>query len=53
MYSTYLYNEEAFAIKNKLEYIANSFVRNKSDMKVLKKAVAEGHPTCKLVAKIE
>ncbi len=42
-----------FAIKNKLEYIANSFVRNKSDMKFLKKAVSLEHPSCKLVAKIE
>ena len=42
-----------FAIKNKLDYIANSFVRNKSDMKYLKKIVAQQHPKCKLVAKIE
>lgn len=42
-----------FAIKHKLDYIANSFVRNKSDMKALKKAVAVQHPACKLVAKIE
>ena len=42
-----------FAIKNKLDYIANSFVRNKSDMRYLKKIVAQKHPKCKLVAKIE
>ena len=42
-----------FAIEYKLDYIANSFVRNKSDMKYLKKIVAEQHPKCQLVAKIE
>ena len=42
-----------FAIKNKLDYIANSFVRNKSDMRYLKKIVSQKHPKCKLVAKIE
>ena len=42
-----------FAIKNKLDYIANSFVRNKSDMKYLKKIVSQQHPKCQLVAKIE
>ncbi len=42
-----------FAIEHKLDYIANSFVRNKSDMKYLKKIVSEKHPKCQLVAKIE
>lgn len=42
-----------FAIKNKLDYIANSFVRNKSDMKYLKKVVSQRLPKCQLVAKIE
>ena len=42
-----------FAIKNKLDYIANSFVRNKSDMKYLKKIVSQELPKCQLVAKIE
>ena len=42
-----------FAIKNNLDYIANSFVRNKSDMKYLKKIVSQELPKCQLVAKIE
>lgn len=42
-----------FAVKHKLDYIANSFVRNKSDMKYLKKIVLQQHPKCQLVAKIE
>ena len=42
-----------FAIKHKLDYIANSFVRNKSDMKYLKKIVSKQLPKCQLVAKIE
>ena len=42
-----------FAIKNKLDYIANSFVRNKADMKYLKKIVSQELPKCQLVAKIE
>lgn len=42
-----------FAIKNKLDYIANSFVRNKADMKYLKKIVSKELPKCQLVAKIE
>jgi len=42
-----------FAIKNKLDFLANSFVRNKHDMLALKNAVSEKHPKCKLIAKIE
>jgi len=42
-----------FAIKHKLDYIANSFVRNKADMVALQKTVQQKHPNCKLVAKIE
>ncbi|MDD3066017.1 MAG: pyruvate kinase [Endomicrobiaceae bacterium] len=42
-----------FAVKNKLDFIANSFVRNKHDMNALKKAVSKRHPKCKLIAKIE
>ena len=42
-----------FAIQNKLDYIANSFVRNKSDMKYLKKIVSQEQSKCQLVAKIE
>lgn len=42
-----------FAIKHKLEFLANSFVRSKQDMVALKKAVSKKHPKCKLIAKIE
>lgn len=42
-----------FAITNKLDYIANSFVRNKADMKYLKSRVEQTKSKCKLVAKIE
>lgn len=42
-----------FAIANKLDYIANSFVRNKADMRYLKSRVEKTKSKCKLVAKIE
>lgn len=43
----------SFALKNKVEYIAQSFVRNKKDIQRVVDIVRPVHPDCKLVAKIE
>ncbi len=42
-----------FAIENKLDYIAQSFVRNASDIIAIKDIVKLTHPSCKIFAKIE
>lgn len=41
------------AIEYKLDYVAQSFVRNANDLKLLKAIVKPKHPACKIVAKIE
>lgn len=42
-----------FGIKNGVEYIAQSFVRDKYDCRALKKLFRDNLPDCRLVAKIE
>jgi len=42
-----------FGIENKVDYIAQSFVRSAEDMLELKKAIHGRLPGCKLIAKIE
>jgi len=42
-----------FGIKNKVEYIAQSFVRDKQDCLAVKKLLKERHPQCLFAAKIE
>ncbi len=41
------------AIKYKLDYIAQSFVRNAKDISLLKQIVKPRHPSCKFFAKVE
>ena len=42
-----------FGIKNKVDYIAQSFVRNKNDIIQIRDLVKPGLPDCKIIAKIE
>jgi pyruvate kinase len=42
-----------FAIKNKLDYIAQSFVRDKFDLMPIRALIKTGLPDCKIIAKIE
>lgn len=42
-----------FGIKNKVDYIAQSFVRNKNDILQIKDLIKHGLPRCKVIAKIE
>ncbi len=42
-----------FGIKNKVDFIAQSFVRNKADMMLVRKLVEKRLPGCRLIAKIE
>lgn len=42
-----------FGIKNRVDYIAQSFVRNKNDIIQIKDLVKPNLPNCKIVAKIE
>lgn len=46
-------NDLEFAIKHKLDYIAQSFVRSASDVIALRKLAAPRHPQIKIFAKIE
>jgi pyruvate kinase len=41
------------AIKYKLDYVAQSFVSNAADLKLIKSIVKPKHPKCKIFAKIE
>jgi len=41
------------AIRYKLDYIAQSFVRNRKDIEMLRKLVYSKHPKCQIFAKIE
>ncbi|MDD3296011.1 MAG: pyruvate kinase [Candidatus Omnitrophica bacterium] len=41
------------AVNHKLDYLAQSFVRNAGDLKLLKKRILPGHPKCRIFAKIE
>lgn len=42
-----------FGIKNKVDYIAQSFVRNRNDIVQVRKLVKPNLPNCKIIAKIE
>ena len=42
-----------FSVKNKVDYIAQSFVRSKNDILIFKDSVKDRHPDCKIIAKIE
>ncbi len=42
-----------FSIKNKVDFLAQSFVRTKKDIKVIKDMVRPRLPSCKIIAKIE
>lgn len=42
-----------FGIKNKVDYIAQSFVRNKEDILPIRKLTEDAIPGCKIIAKIE
>ncbi|MEK6727198.1 MAG: pyruvate kinase [Candidatus Omnitrophota bacterium] len=42
-----------FGIKNKVDYIAQSFVRNKEDILLIRKLTEDAIPGCKIIAKIE
>lgn len=43
----------AFGIEHGVDYIAQSFVRNKKDIEEVKKRVKPGLPSCLIIAKIE
>ena len=42
-----------FGVKNKLDFIAQSFVRTKEDVLAVARLVKPRHPACKIIAKIE
>jgi pyruvate kinase len=42
-----------FAVENKLDYVAQSFVRNAKDIIALRKIIKSRHPSCKIFAKVE
>jgi len=42
-----------FGIKNKVDFIAQSFVRDKDDILLIRKLIKKRYPGCKLIAKIE
>ncbi|MFC1708504.1 pyruvate kinase [Candidatus Omnitrophota bacterium] len=42
-----------FSVKNKIDYLAQSFVRTKKDIKAIKDIVKPRLPACKIIAKIE
>jgi pyruvate kinase len=42
-----------FGIRNKVDYIAQSFVRNEKDIMAVKEITKARHPSCKIIAKIE
>ena len=42
-----------FSVKNKMDYIAQSFVRNKKDILSFRDSVKDRLPNCKIIAKIE
>ena len=42
-----------FGIENKVNYIAQSFVRNKEDIQIIKEIIKPELPSCKIIAKIE
>ncbi|MBN1824335.1 MAG: pyruvate kinase [Endomicrobiales bacterium] len=42
-----------FGIKHKVDFIAQSFVRDKGDIELIRDIVKKRHPSCGLIAKIE
>ncbi|MFC1508111.1 pyruvate kinase [Candidatus Omnitrophota bacterium] len=42
-----------FGVENKVDYIAQSFVRSKRDIIEIRKRIRSRHPKCQLIAKIE
>ena len=46
-------NDIKFAIENKLDYVAQSFVRDAKDISIIKDIMNSRHPACKIFAKIE
>jgi pyruvate kinase len=46
-------NDIKFAVSNKVEYLAQSFVRNAHDIQLLKEILVSGRAHCKVFAKIE
>ncbi len=46
-------NDIEFSIKNKLDYIAQSFVRSKKDILIFRDSVKNRFPGCAIIAKIE
>ncbi|MHB8155679.1 MAG: pyruvate kinase, partial [Candidatus Omnitrophota bacterium] len=42
-----------FSVKNKVDYLAQSFVRNDKDILSFRDSVKNRHPDCKIIAKIE
>jgi pyruvate kinase len=41
------------AIKYKLDYVAQSFVRSAKDIRLLRNIIKDEHPKCKIIAKVE
>lgn len=46
-------NDIQIAIAHRLDYVAQSFVRNAKDIHLLRDILADGHPRCKIFAKVE
>ncbi|MDO8663080.1 MAG: pyruvate kinase [Candidatus Omnitrophota bacterium] len=42
-----------FSVKNRVDYLAQSFVRSKKDILAFRDSVKSRHPDCKIIAKIE
>ncbi|HAV43002.1 TPA: pyruvate kinase [bacterium] len=42
-----------FGIENKIDYIAQSFVRSKEDILLIREVIGQRLPNCKIIAKIE
>lgn len=46
-------NDVQIAISYRLDYVAQSFVRDAGDIHILRDILAPGHPRCKIFAKVE
>lgn len=46
-------NDIKVAIKEKLDYVAQSFVRKAEDLRLLRRLLSARHPGCKIFAKVE
>jgi len=47
------YEDLEFGIQNKVDFVAQSFVRTKKDISTIKEKVKKYNPKCKVIAKIE